>query len=248
MIKIVPLSKLETEYPIISSIGDQAFLVTFGDVYSEQTNSKVLEFDRKLVQEDIPWIMEIVPAIRSLLVRFDPLVVEMDKVESYLSDLLETPLPATNKNQARKFEIPVSFGGTFGPDLAHVAVQTGIAAGDLIDLHCSINLRVACLGFSPGLAYLAELPVEFNLPRKESFNSTALPGSILVANRQTVFTATEIPTGWSIIGRSPVIGFRLDRSPHFLLQPGDIVRFYSIPEEEFTKVEYKHIWETHDLD
>ncbi len=237
----------ETEFPMVSSIGDQAFMIIFGDGYSEQINSRVLEFDKKLNEEEIPWIIEVVPAIRSLLVRVDPLSVEMEKAESYLKALFDSPLPDKTKNPVRKFEIPVSYGGNLGPDLEQVASRTGIPVGDLIELHCSNNLRVACLGFSPGLAYLAELPEEFNLPRKESFNSTALPGSILVANRQTVFTATEIPTGWSIIGRSPVIGFRLDRSPHFLLQPGDEIRFYPITEEDFSKNSYNQIWDTHDL-
>ncbi len=237
----------KSDLPKVSSIGDQAFLVIFGESYSEQTNSRVLEFDRKLAQKEIPWIIEVVPAIRSLLIRVDPLVVEMDKVEAFINDLLDTPPDDSNKNNARQFEIPVSYGGTYGPDLENVAFQSGLSIGDLIELHSSCNLRVACLGFSPGLAYLAELTREFNLPRKESYNSTALPGSILVANRQTVFTATEIPTGWSIIGRSPVIGFRLDRLPHFLLQPGDKVRFYPIPEEDFSNYDCSQIWDSNGL-
>ena len=244
---IMTMDKAAIEYPMISSIGDQAFLITFGDRYTEQTNARVLEFDRKLALEEIPWVIEVVPAIRSVLVRIDPLLIAMDEVELYLQNLANLPLAKKLTKQARKFEIPVAYGGKYGPDLAQVAAQTGLTVEKLIELHCFTNLRVACLGFSPGLAYLATLPEEFDLPRKESYNSTAQPGSILVANRQTVFTATEIPTGWSIIGRSPVIGFRLEPPPYFLLQPGDEIRFYPIPLEEFEESNFNQIWDAHGL-
>ena len=235
------------EFPTISPLGDQAFMVTFGDSYSVETNSRVLEFDRKLAIDGAPWIVEVVPAIRSILVRVDPLRVEMEKVEPFLFELLSKPFPDKVINQTRKFEIPVCYEGKFGTDLEYVATRTGLTKEKLIELHCSCNLRVACLGFAPGLTYLAQLPEEFKIPRKESYNTTALPGSILVANQQTVFTATEIPTGWSIIGRSPVIGFRVDQSPHFLLQPGDEIRFYPISEEEFSNFNLAQMWDTYGI-
>ena len=235
------------EFPTISPLGDQAFMVTFGDNYSAETNSRVLEFDRKLASEEVPWIIEVVPAIRSLLVRVDTMTVETEYVESYLLELLSKPLPDQAANPGRNFEIPVCYEGKFGPDLEYVATKTGLSKEKLKQLHCSCNLRVACLGFAPGLTYLAQLPVEFKIPRKESYNTTALPGSILVANRQTVFTATEIPTGWSIIGQSPVIGFRVDQSPHFLLQPGDEIQFYPITEEEFSNFNPAQMWKTYGI-
>ncbi|MCY3727291.1 MAG: allophanate hydrolase subunit 1 [Rhodobacteraceae bacterium] len=237
----------QIKFPRISPLGDQAFMITFGDNYSVETNSKVLEFDRKLAIESVPWIVEVVPAIRSILVRVDPLSIEMEKVEPFLFELLSKPFPDKAINQIRKFEIPVCYEGKFGPDLEYVATKSGLTKEKLKELHCSCNLRVACLGFAPGLTYLAQLPKEFKIPRKESYNTIASPGSILVANRQTVFTATEIPTGWSIIGRSPVIGFRVDQSPHFLLQPGDEIRFYPISEEEFSNFNPAQIWDTYGI-
>jgi len=237
----------QMEFPRISPLGDQAFMVTFGDGYSVETNAKVLEFDRKLAIEPPPWIVEVVPAIRSIMVRVDPLCMEMEKVEQFLFELLSKPFPDKAIDQGRTFEIPVCYENEFGPDLEYIATRTGLNKEKLKELHCSCNLRVACLGFAPGLTYLAQLPEEFKIPRKESYNATALPGSILVANRQTVFTATEIPTGWSIIGRSPVIGFRIDQSPHFLLQPGDKIRFYPISEEEYSNFNPAQIWDEYGI-
>ncbi len=234
-----------SDCPIIHTIGDQALMIMFGDGYSKQVNSKVLEFDRKLSQADFCWIVEVVPAIRSLLVTIDPLYIEMQKAEHLIREQINTQQESIIKTATRRFEIPVCYGSQYSPDLEHVSLQTGVNKEKLIELHCSCDLSVACLGFSPGLAYLAELPEEFNLPRKVSYNATALPGSVLVANRQTVFTATAIPTGWSIIGRSPVIGFRLNQSPHFLFQPGDEIRFYPITEEQFQTSNYDKIWDTY---
>lgn len=235
------------EFPTISPLGDQAFMVTFGNSYSVKTNSRVLELDRKLAINGVPWIVEVVPAIRSILIRVDPLSVEMENVEAFLLELLSKPSHDKAMDQGRKFEIPVCYEEKFGPDLEYVATKSGLTKEKLKELHCSCILRVACLGFAPGLAYLAQLPKEFQIPRKDSYNTTAVPGSILVANRQTVFTATEIPTGWSIIGRSPVIGFRVGQSPHFLLQPSDEIRFYPISEEEFSNYNPAQMWDTYGI-
>ncbi len=113
--------------------------------------------------------------------------------------------------------------------------MAGLAEEELIGLHSGVDLSVLCLGFSPGLVYLAELPDAFAIPRRQSFGRPVAPGAILVANRQTVVPSTPIPTGWRQIGQTPFRSFRLDASPRFLVSPGDTVRFRPTSSREAEK-------------
>ena len=112
----------------------------------------------------------------------------------------------------------------------------------LIELHASAKLSVLCLGFAPGLAYLAELPEEFSIPRRAAHGRPFPAGSLLVANRQTVLPATPIPTGWRSIGATPLPTF-LPRGRHpFLLSPGDSVRFEPVTDAQAEQFDPARIW------
>ena len=55
---------------------------------------------------------------------------------------------------ARTVEIPVCYGGEFGPDLEFVAQYNGLSEEDVIRLHSAPLYRVHMIGFAPGFPYL----------------------------------------------------------------------------------------------
>ena len=224
------------EFPVIHRAGDRAILVEFGRSFSLETSQAVLAFDAAL--RDAPeGVVETVPTVRSVLVVFDPLRLRPEALLDWCRSIAEScdwrqmEMPATR----RHWVLPAVYGGQRGPQLAEVAELSGISPEQLVENHTSLPLTVLCLGFSPGLAYLAELPEEFSVPRLQSFGKPVPAGSILVANRQTVLPGTPIPTGWRRIGWTPFRTFDPDRPNPFLLAPGDRVRFTAITEEEASR-------------
>ena len=61
--------------PQITSIGDSGLIVVFGEKFSIELNKKALALDFEL-NKDLPeGVLEIIPTLVSVMVRFDPLTV-----------------------------------------------------------------------------------------------------------------------------------------------------------------------------
>ncbi|MCY4198128.1 MAG: carboxyltransferase domain-containing protein [Rhodobacteraceae bacterium] len=232
-------------YPRICPVGDQALLVEFGASYSRRTSRQVLAFDN--VMNRAPrGVCETAPTLKSVLIHFDPELIPARQVENWCRDQLAEIDWDTKTERLReglRWKLPVVYGGEHGPDLTEIPGLSGQTERQFIDSHTSLDLDVVCLGFSPGLAYLAELPKIFDLPRRQSYGRPVPAGSILVANRQTVLPATPIPTGWRRIGMTPVPTFLPDRKIPFLLAPGDCVRFYPVSAKEAEKISPETFWD-----
>ena len=230
--------------PTICRIGDQALLIGFGDGYGAVINRAVRQCDQLVTAAAHPAILETVPTLRSLLVRFDPAVTAGRVMVGWLGEYLEgqdwANLPPAEPGT--DWALPVRYGGVHGPDLERVAELAGRSRAEMVALHAESALTVLCLGFSPGLAYLAQLPAAFDLPRRDSFGDPVPGGAILVANRQMVLPANPIPTGWWWIGTTPVRSFRPDHRRAFLLSPGDQVRFCAISEAAFASFDDDDYW------
>ncbi len=230
--------------PSIKFAGDQALLVTFGNSYGSDISRAVAAFDSEAGRSCPDGVIELVPTIRSVLVRYDPARIGFRPLQEWCAALIESrnwydsppPLGRT------RWRFPAEYGGGAGPDLEEVARLAGVSCERIIELHVSRSLQVLCLGFSPGLAYLAELPEEFNIPRRKAYDSRVPPGSLLVANRQTVLTGTSIPTGWRRIGKTPARIFRPFENDPFLLSPGDSVQFFSMSQEEAHRCQEDSHW------
>jgi inhibitor of KinA len=176
------------------------------------------------------------PAYCSLLVSFDACVVDHARVEatlrSYEKRAEEIALPAP-----RLVEIPVCYGGEFGPDLEKVASLHGLKPERVIELHSSQTYHAYFLGFAPGFAYLGDLPDALATPRLATPRRKVPAGSVGIAGKQTAVYPFATPGGWNLLGRTPLHMFRVDREPMELLDVGDEVRFRPITHEEFSALE-----------
>ena len=220
-------------YPAIHQAGDRALLVEFGDRCASEVSRAVLAFDEAMKSAP-EGVVETAPTVRSVLIVFDPLRLNSEHLLEWCRSLLGSQdwYRSGAVGEGRTWVLPVVYGGAAGPDLNEIAELAGTNPQAIIQGHEGSSLTVLCLGFSPGLAYLAELPEEFAVPRREAFGKPVPAGSILVANRQGVLPATPIPTGWRCIGRTPVRTFMPGSGRPFLLSPGDTVRFSRISEDE----------------
>jgi inhibitor of KinA len=197
-----------------------------------QANEKVRKLLRLLQAEPVAGVRNLHPAYCSLLIKFDGLRLAHDELEAalrqYLGRLAEVNLP-----EPRLVEIPVCYGGEFGPDLAEVCALRGITPEQVIERHSSATYLVYFLGFVPGFAYLGGLPDELVTPRLAAPRRRVPAGSVGIAGNQTGVYPFATPGGWRLLGRTPVAMFRADRGELSLLSIGDRVRFVPISREEF---------------
>lgn len=213
---------------------DQSLLVHFGQEISLDTHREIVSFLRMLEAEPLDGIVNLHPAYTSVLVKFDSLKLAHAEVETllrpYLARLHEVKLP-----EPRLREIPVCYGGEFGPDLVEVASMHGISANDAIRLHSSAEYLVYFLGFVPGFAYLGGLPRELDTPRLDSPRRKVPAGSVAIGGNQTGVYPTATPGGWRLIGRTSLKLFNPASAHSSFFEIGDQVRFIPISAEEFAR-------------
>src|SRR5215470_1980695 len=214
---------------------DQSLLIYFGEKITIHAHEQIRRMLHLLEAERVEGVRNLHPAYCSLLVKFDAVKWRHEKLEKelrkYLSRLDEVKLP-----EPPQVEIPICYGGEFGPDLEEVAALHKITPEQVIKLHASATYLVYFLGFTPGFAYLGELPQELVTPRLPSPRKRVPAGSVGIAGNQTGVYAFETPGGWRLLGRTPLAMFRTDREGLSLLSIGDRVRFAPISRERFAEL------------
>jgi inhibitor of KinA len=214
---------------------DLALLVYLGDEIGLAAHERVLKLLRLLQKRPPKWLRNLQPAYCSLMVSFDTALVDHAEVEATLREY-ESRAEATRPPKVKTVEIPVCYGGEFGPDLDDVAKLHGLGRADVIRLHSSRPYHAYFLGFAPGFAYLGNLPGEIATPRLESPRRKVPAGSVGIAGRQTAVYPFTTPGGWRLIGRTPVTMFRPDRKPMELISIGAEVRFRPISPDRFREL------------
>lgn len=206
---------------------DQSLLVYFGDGIAPETHRQVVKMLRLLQSQPIAGVRDLHPAYASLLINFNCFTLAHDELEAvlrqYFDRVKDIPLP-----EPKHVEIPVCYGGEFGPDLADVAAAHGIAPSRVIDLHVSAEYFVYFLGFAPGFAYLGGLPAEIATPRLAAPRKHVPEGSVAIGGQQAGVYPLASPGGWRLIGRTRLRLFDPQTVPPPLLRMGDRVRF--VPE------------------
>ncbi len=215
---------------------DQSLLVSFGHEITSESHRRVMKLLRLLEQEPMEGVRNLHPAYCSLLVKFDALKLRHEELEAILRTYLER-MESVRLPEPRELEIPVCYGGEYGPDLSEVAAIHGIAPERIIELHTSVTYVVYFLGFVPGFAYLGELPEALVTPRMQIPRRKVPPGSVGIASRQTGVYPFATPGGWRLLGRTPIKMFQPDRQGMSFLSIGDHVRFTPISRDKFASME-----------
>jgi inhibitor of KinA len=211
---------------------DQALLLYLGEEIGAEAHERVVRLLRLLQSEPIAWIRNIQPAYCSLLITFDAAAVDHAEVQTKISEL-EKRAKKLPEAEPRLVEVPVCYGGEFGPDLEDVAERRGLMAEKVVELHFARTYHAYFLGFAPGFAYLGDLAEEIATPRLETPRKEVPAGSVGIAGRHTAIYPLATPGGWRLVGRTPLEIFRRDREPMGLIAIGDQVRFRPITQAEF---------------
>ncbi|MGP9810737.1 5-oxoprolinase subunit PxpB [Rhodopseudomonas sp. NSM] len=214
--------------------GDAAITVDFGREISTQANQRVLALDAILARHAIAGVRETVPTYRSLLVHYDPEQIGFTALAEQLSALALSYVE-TETTAKRRWRIPVCYGGENGIDLEDAATALQITPDDLVARHAGGTYRVAMIGFTPGWSYLSGLDPALAIPRRQAPRLLTPAGTISIGGVQTGVQCLPGPSGWHLLGRTPVRTYQLHRDPVFLLEPGDAISFFSIDTREFAE-------------
>jgi inhibitor of KinA len=214
--------------------GDRGLLVEYGDVIDPDVNNKVRSM--AIVMEDNPpeGVAEIIPTYRSLLIIYDLSITNPAELQKIL-ETLEARLGEIKIPPPRTVEIPVCYGGEFGPDIDTVADTNNLTAEEVIELHCEPQYPIYMVGFTPGFPFLGGLPEKLHTPRLETPRTLVPEGSVGIANNQTGIYPIASPGGWQLIGRTPLKLFAPWRRNPFLYQAGDCLKFKPISAEEYAR-------------
>jgi KipI family sensor histidine kinase inhibitor len=215
--------------------GDRGILVEYGDVIDPDVNSKVRSMAIVMDENPPAGVIEIIPTYRSLLIIYDPSVTQPDKLEKAL-DALEARLDAIRIPPPRTVELPVCYGGDFGPDIATVADTNNLTVEEVVELHCEPEYLIYMVGFTPGFPFLGGLSEKLHTPRLETPRTLVPEGSVGIANNQTGIYPIASPGGWQLIGRTPVKLFAPWRQDPFLYQAGDRLKFKPISADEYAHI------------
>ncbi|WP_332698297.1 5-oxoprolinase subunit PxpB [Halalkalibacter lacteus] len=231
----------------IHPLGDRAIMVTFGTSIDVTIHRKVKTFANYLETHPIEGMIEYVPAFTSVTVYYDPFSVlqlkkqpSLEKTETayeiMYSKIKQVVLGLENSMEDTKKEvdIPVCYGGEFGPDLEFVAKNNNLTTDEVIHIHSGGDYLVYMIGFAPGFPYLGGMSEQIAAPRRADPRMKIAKGSVGIAGKQTGVYTIGSPGGWQIIGRTPLELFRPSENPPSLLQSGDVIRFKPISLKEFT--------------
>ena len=208
---------------------DHSILVTFADEISLEAHRRVRAALQLLQRAQIPGVANLHPAYASLLLTLEPAGPERRRIEDEVVRRLAAARTVALPEPAL-LEVPVRYGGEWGPDLAEVAAACGLTPAEVVREHSRPGYVVYFLGFSPGFAYLGGLPPRIAAARRPTPRTRVPAGSVAIGGSQTGVYPLASPGGWQLIGRTPLALFDPGRTPPALLAAGDRVRFVATEE------------------
>ena len=223
----------------ILDLGDTALTVEFGHRIDPALLAKVAALDhacqQAMVDGRLPGVIETVPTFRSLTLTLDPLTTRRQTLRTAIETLLNEA-NATEKRYGGLWHLPVCYEGDCGPDLDHVARETGLRRDEIIAQHSDREYLVYMLGFLPGFPFMGDLAPELQLPRRSQPRTRVPRGSVAIANALTAIYPWESPGGWHLLGNCPLPLFDRHVDPPALLAPGDRVRFIPVSQAEHDNI------------
>ena len=210
--------------------GDRALLVELDPSADAEPEPEPARLYRALMADEPAGVVELVPAARTVLVRFDPALTSSARLADRIGEVVEAIEHEaggfTDANDADVLEIRVRYDGD---DLNDVAHQTDLTPEEVVARHSAPIYTVAFCGFAPGFGYLTGLDEALWLPRRATPRTRVPAGSVAVADRYTAVYPQASPGGWHLLGRTDARVWDPEREPPAMFAPGTKVRFVPEP-------------------
>ena len=221
----------------IYSQGDQAIVVSIEKEVSKDLTDDLLALKTYLINKNYPFITEIVPTESDMMICYDARdMIKHHNIKSpflYMKALLqsvqleikhveETPSP---------IQIPVVYGGDFGPDLASLLKYYKMDFDKFVKLHTNSNFFVSMMGYSPGFPYLTGMDKRLFVNHTGGKKAFIPSGSVIIEGKKTGITTIDTYGDWLVIGYTPVELFNPHQTDFTTLKLGDNVQFQAMTAE-----------------
>jgi len=210
--------------------GEGAFVVEFGETIDPEIGARVARLAAALDARAPEGLVEVVPTFRSVLVEFDPDRTDRDTL---LADLPEGGGDAAGE-AGRAWRLPIVMEGEAAEDLAEAAEGLSLTPDALREIFLAGEYHCGMYGFAPGFAYLSGVDPRLAIARRATPRPPMPAGSVIIAGGMAALNPQPMPTGWYVIGRTPVRMFRRDETPMVPFAVGDTLRFRLVDAAEYT--------------
>lgn len=218
--------------------GDSALMISLasGTVEERQAGSRRL---REILLDVRPYgLQDVVAGVDSLLVEFDCLAVGHEQLAQTIR------LASAGRFQentgltkdTKHFVIPMVVNDAYAPDLDEVASELGISREAVLD-HLQDSLLSINLLASAMAPMMGTVQFPGQVSRCKEPRTNVDPGSVMVAGTNAIIQPFPGPTGWKVIGRTPLTICDIREDPPTSYTPGDTVRFTVVPESEWEQLE-----------
>lgn len=230
-------NKLRGEPMKIYSQGDQAIVVSIEKEVSKDLTEELLALKKYLADKQYPFITEIVPTESDMMICYDARdMIKHHHIQSpflYMKALMQTiQLEIKHEDApAPSIEIPVIYGGEYGPDLDALLAHYKLDFEKFVKLHTQPIYFVSMMGYTPGFPYLTGMSKRLFV-NHTGCNKTFIPaGSVIIEGKKTGITTTDTYGDWLVIGYTPVKLFNPELEDFTKLKLGDNVVFQATTEE-----------------
>ena len=227
----------------INDASENSIIVYFGSETSDSISNQINAFCIHMKTNYQTYIIDLISSYASVLLIFDVPNISHSEIKrivrASLAKLEKSSKKSGVSEEKQVITLPVLYGGENGPDLSTIAKNAGISEREVISIHESKPYLVYAIGFAPGFAYLGEVDPKIATPRLETPRQTVPKGAVAIADRQTAVYPAESPGGWNIIGICPIPMFNSLSPPYMPVSVGDTVKFESIDEDQFDKIQEK---------
>ena len=227
----------------INDASENSIIVYFGSETSDSISNQINAFCIHMKTNYQTYIIDLISSYASVLLIFDVPNISHSEIKrivrASLAKLEKSSKKSGVSEEKQVITLPVLYGGENGPDLSTIAKNAGISEREVISIHESKPYLVYAIGFAPGFAYLGEVDPKIATPRLETPRQSVPKGAVAIADRQTAVYPAESPGGWNIIGICPIPMFNSLSPPYMPVSVGDTVKFESIDENQFDKIQEK---------
>ncbi len=216
--------------------GDSALIVELGNEISPIINYKLKKITDYLDSLKHKAIKDLLPTYRSIIVYYDPMILSFDELKNMVEQNCTADDDSILSVQKEIIEVPVLYGGEYGPDIENIASHNNLSVEEVIKIHTSGEYLVYMLGFTPGFPYLGGMDKRIATPRLTTPRTKIPAGSVGIAGEQTGLYPIESPGGWQLLGRTPLNFFDPMKENPFIVTSGQYIKFTAISKKEYDEI------------
>jgi KipI family sensor histidine kinase inhibitor len=217
--------------------GDSAVMLTVSAADRRTLSATTRKLRDTVLEMSIAGVTDIVAGLSSVLVQYDCTRTDIVSVGVTLDAAVNRTLSTwTDDRRGHKFIVPTVFGGEHGPDLTAVADELHIDRNELVRLFTGTAHFLELIG--SGAAPMMQAPeLGGSLARRTAPRTSVPAGAVMAAGTNSIIGPAPGPSGWRILGRTPLMLFDIHRDPVAPYLPGDYVSFVEIPASDWPNYE-----------